>query len=193
LVDNAWNDPAGTTHGEGIWVHEVGHQMQATGVTTAERLRIADWSKLGDWKHGTGKVADGTHPYKRTDNAIYKDPTVGGNTRESVSGYGKTDPAEDWAEFGRPADLAAEVPLLRHPDGSGLGQPPEGLGHRGRCGPAGRPPGSGPPPGRRSSDPEPHRPAPDRPAGLIRPSYTKARLIAGGPSAFLSRTGRPGA
>jgi hypothetical protein len=101
LVEDSWADPVGTTHAEGIWTHEVGHQMQATGSTAAERGRMADWSKLGDWKHATGQAADGTHPYKRTDNYIYKDPTVGGNTKESVSGYGKTDPAEDWAEFVR--------------------------------------------------------------------------------------------
>jgi hypothetical protein len=101
MVEGSWHDPAGSTHSEGIWTHEVGHQMQATWVTPSERARIADWSKLGDWKHGNGKIADGTHPYRRTDNAIYKDPAVGGNTRESVTGYAKTDPAEDWAEFVR--------------------------------------------------------------------------------------------
>jgi hypothetical protein len=101
LVDDAWSDAAGTSKGEGIWVHEIGHQMQATGITAAEKARTATWAKLGQWQHANGKAADGTHPYKRTNNDIYKDPTVSGNTKETVSGYAKTDPAEDWAEFVR--------------------------------------------------------------------------------------------
>lgn len=101
LVGSSWADPVGTSHAEGIWTHEVGHQMQATGTTAPEKARMSTWAKLGGWKHATGQAADGTHPYKTTDNAIYKDPTVGGETAESVSGYAKTDVAEDWAEFVR--------------------------------------------------------------------------------------------